>query len=137
MAKPARGRKKDEKSVSEPRLGIFWLVARKVLLESAPLTECERYGDHLNYGGNHINAWELWKRIGAAPEQSEYEEFPRGRVIHNVRSGFTILADKCLLNDKHAIGKIKRELHLPKKTILDRDPHYRCATCLYGTHDDE
>lgn len=137
MAKPATEEKTKEKPVTEPRLGIFWLVARKVLLESAPLTECERYADHLNYGGNHINAWELWKRIGEAPEMSEYEEFPRGRVIRNARSGFTLLADMCLLNDKHAIGKIKRELHLPKRTMLGRDPHYRCFRCLHGNAEED
>jgi len=137
MAKPLASSRKAAKPATEMRLGIFWLVDGKLLIESAPLRECEEYGDHLNYPGSHIDLWAKYLRIGVAPEQSEYEEFPRGRVIHNARSGFTLLADMCLLKNKRVIGNIKRELHLPKRTILDRDPHYRCPMCLYGAHDDE
>jgi len=65
MAKSPAGRAKNAKPVTEPRLGIFWLVDGKLLIDSAPLTECEQYGDHLNYPGSHIDVWEQWLRITA------------------------------------------------------------------------
>jgi hypothetical protein len=115
MPKPAVGKKNDAKT--EARLGIFWLVDGKLLIDSAPLSECEQYGDHLNYPGSHIDVWEQWLRIGKVPAPSEYEEFPRGRVIYSTRTStrtFTILADRCILQRKDLFATIKVDLHLPK-----------------------
>jgi len=35
------------------------------------------------------------------------------------------------------IAKIKEELHLPKKTKVGTDPHYRCFHCQWGNVDDD
>jgi len=121
----------------EARLGIFWLVNGKLLIDSAPLSECEKYGDHLNYAGSHIRVWERWQQIGKAPVESEYEEFARGRVMCDMKSkSFTLLADRCILARKELIKQVKKELNLPKQTSLGTDPHYRCFQCLHGNVDD-
>jgi len=138
MPKAATGRGKNAKPVAEPRLGIFWLVNGKLLIDSAPLSKCEQYGDHLNYPGSHIDVWERWRRTAKVPPESEYEEFPRGRVAYHAKpEHFTLFADKCILKHKDLITAIKSELRLPKKTALGTDPHYRCFQCLHGTEDDE
>jgi len=124
------------KPATEPRLGIFWLVNGRLLIDSAPVSECEQYGDHLNYPGSHIDVWEQWKHIGKAPVESEYEEFARGRVMCD-RKTFSLLADRCILKRKDLIAEIKRQLCLPKQTSLGTDPHYRCFTCLHGAGNDE
>ena len=67
MAKPVKRTRKEAKPTAEPRLGIFWLVDGKLLIDSAPLSECEQYGDHLNYPGSHIHVWEQWRQVGKAP----------------------------------------------------------------------
>ncbi|PYV70330.1 MAG: hypothetical protein DMG97_19535 [Acidobacteria bacterium] len=74
MPKAATGRGKNAKPVAEPRLGIFWLVNGKLLIDSAPLSKCEQYGDHHNYPGSHIDVWERWRRIANVPPETEYEE---------------------------------------------------------------
>lgn len=80
---------------TEPRLGIFWLLHGKLLIDSVPLSECEQYGDHLNYPGSHIDVWERWRRLGKAPVESEYEEYARGRVMCQTKTNkFTLLADR-------------------------------------------
>ncbi len=136
MPKRATGRKNHPKT--EARLGIFWLVDGKLMIDSAPLSECEEYGDHLNYPSSHIRVWERWQQIGKAPVTSEYEEFPRGRVMCDKQGEkFTLLADRCILKRKDLIAAIKVELRLPKQTTLDGDPHYRCFRCLHGIKDDE
>ena len=72
------------------------------------------------------------------PHESEYEEFPRGRVMHHPKSGqYTILADKCILDRKDLITHIKDALQLPAKTKIGTDPYYRCFFCLYGKDVDE
>jgi hypothetical protein len=139
MKKSSQGTHRKRSAAPEPRLGIFWLVKDKLLLiESAPLSECEKYADHLNYPGSHIDVWERWRQVGKATGESEYEEFPRGRAMYSTSTkSFTLLADRCILKRKDLIATIKDELHLPKRTTLGTDPHYRCSTCLYGNAEDE
>jgi hypothetical protein len=64
--------------------------------------------------------------------ESEYEEFPRGRVMYNTKTQrFTLLADRCILRDKDAVSRIMSELHLPgESTDKGTDAHYRCSACL-------
>jgi len=60
--------------------------------------------------------------------------------MHHPASGeFTILADKCILDRKGLVAKIKKALHLRKKVKLGTDEHYRCPRCLRGeqTNEDE
>ena len=138
MAKAAKRTRKNPKPATEPRLGIFCLVRDKLLIDGAPLSECEKYGDHLNHPGSHIRVWERWQRIGKAPVESIYEEYPRGRALCDAKAQrFTLLVDRCILKRKDLIAAIKDELHLPKQTQLGTDPHYRCFHCLHGNSDDE
>jgi len=138
MAKPAERTRKGARPTAEPRLGIFWLVDGKLLIDSFPLSECEKYGDHLNYPGSHIHVWEKWRQVGKAPAESEYEEFARGRVMCDTKAKrFTLLADRCILNRKELIAEIKKALCLPKQTPLGTDSHYRCFHCLHGNVHEE
>jgi hypothetical protein len=138
MPKSASDRGKNAKPVTEPRLGIFWLVDGKLLIDSAPLSECEEYDDHLNNQGSHIRLWERWQEFGKAPAETEYEEYARGRAMYSPSTNtFTLLADRCILKRKELIAKIKDELRLPKQTALGTDSHYRCFDCLHGSQDEE
>jgi hypothetical protein len=134
MPKPAADKEHDAKT--EARMGVFWLVDGKLLIESAPLSACEQYSDHLNYLGSHI--WECWQEFGKAPAETEYEEYARGRAMYSPSTNtFTLLADRCILKRKELIAKIKEELRLPKQTTLGTDSHYRCFHCLHGSQDEE
>ena len=136
MPKSAVGKR--DKTKTEARLGIFWLLDGKLLIDSAPLSECEKYGDHLTFPRGHNAVWEHWQKVGKAPVESEYEEYARGRVMCDTKTKkFTLLADRCILKRKELIATIKDELHLPKQTTLGTDPHYRCFRCLHGAEDDE
>lgn len=136
MPKPAAGKKSNTKT--EARLGIFWLVNGKLMIDSAPLSECEQYGDHLNHPLSHIDLWEHWKHVGNVPAESEYDEYARGRVMCDTNvNKFTLLADRCILKRKDLTAQIKKQLYLPRQTSLGTDPHYRCFRCLHGSPDDE
>jgi hypothetical protein len=127
-----------KKRAIEPYLGIFWLVDGKLIIDSTPLTEAEPYGDSLTHPRSHVDTWAQFQQVGKAPRESEYEEYPRGRVMHHPKSGqYTILADKCILARKDLIAQITDALHLPAKTKIGTDPHYRCFFCLYGKDVDE
>jgi hypothetical protein len=125
-----------KEKLPEPRLGIFWLVRDKLLFDTSSLSEAEAYGDHLGHARSHIKVWEQFQRLGTAPRESEYEEYPRGRVMYHPSSEeFTVLADQCILDRKDLIEAIRHDLHLPMKVKLGSDLHYRCARCLYGDDD--
>ena len=125
--------------MTEPRVGIFWLVGDQLVIDGVPLSVAEPYGDHLTHPRSHIEVWTELLQAGKAPHESEYEEFPRGRVMHCPASGeYTILADRCILERKDLIARIEETLHLPHaRTKTDADPHYRCYRCLYGDEADE
>ena len=114
-------------------MGIFWLVDGKTLIDSTSLSEAEPYGDHLTHPRSHIDVWEQWRLGGKVPGESEYEEFPRGRVVYNTKiQRFTLLADRCILRDKDVGSRIMSGMNLPEGTATDTDSHYRCFRCLRG-----
>ena len=121
-----------------PHVGIFWLVGGKLVIDSTPLGEGEPYGDHLTHPRSHIDVWGQLRLDGKVPGESEYEEFPRGRVMYNTKiQRFTLLADRCILRDKGVVSRIMSELHLPgENTDKGTDEHYRCSSCLRVREDD-
>ena len=125
------GQRKTSTRTTEPRVGIFWLVDGKTLIDSTSLSEAELYGDHLTHPRGHAEVWEQYQRAGAVPADMEYEESPRGRVNYNAKTRqFMFLADRCILRDKGIVRRIMSEMGLPQKTTTDTDSHYRCSVCL-------
>jgi hypothetical protein len=138
LAKSAVIRAMKARTAKEPRLGIFWLVKDRLLIDSAPLSECETYADHLIYPSSHVHVWEKWQKVGKAPTDSDYDEYARGRVMCNAKKNeFTLLADRCILKQKKLISEIKKLFYLPARTLLGTDLHYRCFQCLHGNEDVE
>jgi len=92
-------------------IGPFWVVeddGRAVLLaHTVRLEQAEPYGDMLTTETGHYDVWSALARRGdaglrkaglpTAPAWSEYEEWPRGRVIYDrKRRRFIIRADRQL-----------------------------------------
>jgi hypothetical protein len=122
----------------EPQLGIFWFVRGNLLIDSMPLSKSERYHDHQAYPHSHIDIWERWRLGGKVPHESEYEEFPRGRVMYNTKTKtFTLLADRCILRDSGTLSTIMSAMNLPRNTDKGTDAHYRCFHCLHGSEKEE
>ena len=120
-----------EKPARVPEVGIVYLVARKLWVDSTPLTVAGRFGEFAIHERDHIRYWDELVKSRKVPE-GEYEEHPRGRVAYNASTGrFLFLADACILRRKDLVETILRRLNLPeKKTEIKRDSHYRCARCL-------
>lgn len=114
----------------EPRVGIFWLIQNRLIVDASTLSEAESYGDCLTYRSSHIDYWTEQQRLGTVPRDVEYDEPPRGRVVHNAKEQkFFLLADRCILKDPALVIRIKNEMYLPPNTIVDTDAHYRCQGC--------
>lgn len=133
-----RGQRKTSGRVPEPHVGIFWVINGNLVIDSVPLGEAEPYGDHLTHPRGHVDVWEQLRLGGKVPGESEYEEFPRGRVVCNTKTQrFTLLADRCILRDKDVVSRIISELHLPSENMdKGTDSHYRCFACLHSGSED-
>jgi hypothetical protein len=113
-----------------PKIGIIYLVGGELLIDSTPLTKARRYGDFRIHELGPIDYWAELVKSGRVPN-SEYEEFPRGRVAYYTKSDkFTLLADECILSQEGIVNKILAELNIPKDTEMGTDSHYRCFRCL-------
>jgi hypothetical protein len=107
-----------------------------LLIDSTSLAEAEPYGDFLTHPRGHYEMWELWKEQGApiSIEKSiaqaitgyEYEYFPRGRIVYNIKtSKFIIYADR-RLQQKSIIAKLVNKFGLPPDTfVVHSDIHYQ------------
>lgn len=115
----------------EPKIGTFFLVAGKLLIDSTALSKAGQYGDFSIHEGDHITFWSRLVEEGKVPN-TEYERFPRGRVAFNTKTEqFTLLADKCILQKKAVVKAILKRLNLPaRRTKTGSDLHYRCFRCL-------
>ena len=114
-----------------PKVGIIYLVREELLIDSTPLAQAGHYGDFRIHERSHIDYWAELVKCGKVPN-SEYEEFPRGRVAYHTKSGkFGLLADNCILSQEKVLGKIFSQLNIPlENTVIGTDSHYRCFRCL-------
>jgi hypothetical protein len=78
--------KTTQRRKQEPRVGIFWAICGKPLIDTTPLSQAEPYGDCLTHPRGHAAVWEEYQALGIVPRDAEYEDFPRGRVMYNTHS---------------------------------------------------
>ena len=117
--------------IEAPLLGIFWLVGKRLIIDTMPLSEAGKYGDFAIFEGDHVTYWSELERRGEVPRDSDYEEHPRGRVNYNTKTRtFTLFLDRCIFRKKHVVKKLMSLMHLPSETVLLSDGHYRCFHCL-------
>lgn len=121
----------DEPELQPGMVGIFWLVKNRLLMRASSLDEAEAYGECLVHGQSHIRCWEALKHTGEVSQDSEYDDFPRGRVTFNTREElFYLFADNCIRRSSTRIARIIRFMHLQSNTVVASDLHYRCPKCL-------
>lgn len=119
-------------------IGIFWLVLVvgevRLLAHTLTLDGAETYGDCLTCPLSHIHIWEATKRgahlltpldtsTRAIIVTSEYEEWPRGRVVfERAAVRYVVYADRqAFTYDK----QIREVFHLPDHALFRTDLHYR------------
>jgi hypothetical protein len=119
------------KTERKPRVGIFYLLGKRLLVDSSALDEAEPHGEFRIHSRSHEEYWAELCSSGTVPD-TEYEHFPRGRVAFNQRNGeFLLLADCCILRQRTSLRRVYSLLNIPRtRTDIRSDDHYRCAACL-------
>lgn len=124
---------------SPSAVGIFWVLVEQgespqALADLVPVHQGERYDEFLTHGG-HYEFWERLAGLGA-PELrrrgfptavlwSEYEEWPRGRVVFHQPTGrFIVYVDR-KLRSRPILGLVLARFGLRAQDVeLRGDPHY-------------
>jgi hypothetical protein len=129
---PKDGKLRIQKLKNTPNVGIIFLVGKTLLIDRTPVSEGEMYGDFKIHERSHEIYWETLKKTGVVPQDSEYDDYPRGRVAYSIKTEqYSLFLDRCILKNKSVVKKIMAELNLPtRSTRTDTDSHYRCYRCL-------
>ena len=103
-------------------VNIFFYVKEKFLISKCRDAEAEKYGDFLNYPESHM---EVWNKKYYDKYHVDFDFFPRGRVVYNVKEDcYYIYHDKCIKD----LSKILEE-YKDKKYKVCTDYHYQCHKC--------
>jgi len=103
-------------------VNLFFKVNDKFLIHKCENENAEKYGDFLNYSESHF---ELWEKIYAYKYKVDFDYFPRGRVVFNIKENcYYIYHDKCITDLSEIIEDYKNENY---KICLDF--HYQCKNC--------
>ncbi len=126
--------------LSTAAVGIFWVIQRPgntaILLDHrCMLNVAEPYGEMLTCPHGHYDLWGQWRTgkgdissaIRAVIATSEYEEWPRGRIVFDtIRQEFTCYADVQILRRADLLAAVRDRFGLPKdRTRAMWDSHYR------------
>jgi len=134
-----------DKSIETGMVGPFWVVESDgqaaIIALAVPLERADVYGDMLTVDIGHLDYWSGLARRGTralraaglptSPIWSEYEEWPRGRVLYDrVERRFVIRADR-QLHQPRLIRLVTGHfgLTMADATILS-DDHYRSVRLL-------
>ena len=121
---------------TSPTVGIFWRVGDVLVVDRSTLDEAEPYGDCITHAAGHFERWEEWQASGsarlvskgypAAIASTEYDEWPRGRVIYETLTRrFVIYADR-RLQSREVVDALKQAFGLgAADTVVRSDSHYR------------
>jgi hypothetical protein len=65
----------------ESTVGIFWLVGKRLIVDTTPLSQAGNYGEFKIHDGDHITFWSAMEERGEVPRNSDYEEHLAGASI--------------------------------------------------------
>lgn len=110
-----------------PTIGLFFYVKGKLLAYKAAPEESEVYGDFLTCSVSHD---EVWRERTGLKTPYDFDYFPRGRVVYNIRDDkYVVYIDKCL-DEPVYINKIVEAFGLKNNVcVIGFDEHYQCHRC--------
>ena len=110
------------------KTAIFWKTSNHTIVfsEESPVEPPLNIAD---YSGSHVQTWEDVKRRYPDLALTEYDEFPRGRLIwDDSKATYFFYADIKILSDSDAVQTILQTIGISPEDFtirFCRDPHYR------------
>jgi hypothetical protein len=125
-----------------PSVGIFWGVADVLVTDRSTLAEAEAYGDCITHPRGHYECWQEWQALGgtrlvakgypAKIAQTEYDEWPRGRVVYETPANrFVLYADRQLQRPE-IVAALKTIFGLATADVIVKsDLHYQTRSASW------
>lgn len=125
-----------------PSVGIFWRVSDHLVVDYSAINDAEQYGDCVTHATGHYDLWQQWQALrGGAlvaagfPKSilsSEYDEWPRGRVVFEKPGNrFVLYADRHLQRPE-IIAVLKTLFGLATaEVVVKSDMHYRTRSASW------
>lgn len=124
-----------------PAVGIFWRVSDVLVVDRSTLNEAELYGDCMTHSAGHYERWLQWQALGGARLKeagypslivtTEYDEWPRGRVVYETLSDrFMIYADRHLQRPEIVVALKTLFGITTADVVIKNDLHYRINSAL-------
>jgi hypothetical protein len=127
----------------QPSVGLFWFVlaaSKPTLLHHRCTADmAEIYGDFLTCPHGHYEIWETWRAghgnlpegVGTVIAMTEYEEWPRGRIVFNRTTKRHVLyADRRILRAGLQPEILTAFAILSSQVDIRTDEHYLSARDL-------
>jgi hypothetical protein len=117
-------------------VGIFWRVSGCLVVDYSAVSHAEQYEDCVTHACGHYERWLQWQMVGdkaldaaGFPKSilwTEYDEWPRGRVVYEVPANrFVLYADPDLQRPA-IVALLKTILGIATADVAVKcDLHYR------------
>jgi hypothetical protein len=130
------------KSTDAGMVGPFWVVEADgqpaIIALVVPLERADAYGDMLTVDTGHLEYWSGLARRGAralreagiptTPVWSEYEEWPRGRVLYDSTARHFVIRADMQLHQPGFVRIIAEHFCIDDAmTTVMPDEHYQCV----------
>jgi hypothetical protein len=135
------------------KVGYFWIVMDRagrdaILGEAIEVAGAEMYGDLFTHPGGHCEFWEKIKRRGpawlrsrnltAALLSTEYEDWPRGRVVFSPSQYRFIAYADPRIQKPERIALVREMFDLPGVgLVVFGDSHYQPSSANSMIEDEE
>ena len=107
-------------------LAVFWYINGEFYGHEDTLKgdAVEQFGDYLQLDLDHFAEWPLIRSLYGLPNV-EYDYYPRGRILFNIKlHKFIVIGSKEIVDDPEVQNKVKDFYGLPNTTIFQWDEHY-------------
>jgi hypothetical protein len=128
---PIEGRNSQDTENSGPYIGLFYVVHGRLYWKGIPAERAD--GAYFkSYAKTLSKFWDLdlTRRFPQLKEHN-FAQFPRGRVVFDVKNdAFSILTDKCVVENPDLIKQIVSEMGLPEDRVtVVVDKECQCEEC--------
>lgn len=114
-----------------PRVGLFWVVGGRAPGLIVHLCDNpEPYADLVTCPHGHYALWQAmrdgaWRPpLWRAARENEYEDWPRGRIVHDPRHRRSVIYSDRRIIRAGLIGPILARFALPLDSQIRTDAHY-------------
>jgi hypothetical protein len=115
-----------------PEVGIFYVIAGELWLESTPLPEARQLREVIIHVRKHRSYWRMFRQASPAFHGFPHTCYPRGRVVYvKATARYHLEVGSELVTDAVMVRQVMEAMHLPAaQTELRQASHFRTSTFL-------